>query len=252
MKFAVDIGNSTVAFALFDGKDKLLEFFKIKKDEIEEPYIAIDHIKAEIISRNIDANKIKNIYISSVVPSATKKISSILSLLASCPIDILKPGMSKLVDANSVSSELGSDIYANAVAARFKHPDKDLLVVDFGTATTITGVDKNGKILGVSIASGIFTSLNAISSKAELLNNIILEKPCLTLGKNTKESLVSGALFSAMGMLSVCIEKSRPLFSSSPFVLATGGASLLIKDECSLINEYSEYNTVLGIIKCFE
>ena len=252
MKLAIDIGNSTIAFGFFSNQDVLSSFFKIKKDEIEEPSIACDHIRAELGSKNIDTSQISNIYLSSVVPTITNKIVKMLKNFFDCKINILTLNTSKLVDSSTVSSELGCDIYANLVSSRSKHPDKDLLVVDFGTATTISGVDRNGKIIGVSITSGVFTSIAALCSKAELLSSVIIDKPVLRLGKTTEESLVSGALFSAIGLLEACYSRSLKEFSTKPFVLATGGAGLILHTLAPIINEYDEYNTVYGIIKCFE
>ena len=252
MKLAVDIGNSTIALGFLDDSGSVRDFFKIRKDEVEEQQMAFEHVNAELKSRSISCESVDMVCVSSVVPTVTEAFEGILRRFFGCPIRRLEPGMSSLVDCSGVSSELGGDIYANLVAARFKHPDRDLIVVDFGTATTIAGVRRDGRIVGVSISCGIHTSLNAICGKAELLGGVMLDSPVFSLGTNSKDALISGALFSALGMLQCCISYCSSSFHAKPYVVATGGASEYFRGRGGMIDEFDENNTVLGIVKSFE
>lgn len=252
MRIAIDIGNSTIAFGIFEKKENLKSFFKIKKDELDEGSIAFDHLKAELSFRKVDIEKVRALYISSVAPSVTKKLVKVLKKLFSCDIKILALCTSPLIDDKTVNPELGCDIYANAVAAKYKHPDRDIMLVDFGTASTIVAVDRKGCIRGVSIAAGFYTSLQAICNKAELLGSISADNAKAQLGNTTESAITSGAVFSAIGMVEAALKSATELFGTKPFVIATGGVSGLINANCDIIDEQDEYNTVLGVLKCLE
>ena len=137
----------------------------------------------------------------SVVPQLTETVKTALEQFLEKRVFLLtggtKTGLSILTD---YPTELGSDLVASAVGAKSVYAPPFLLV-DFGTATTICAVDKNGAFIGCAIAPGISLSGKALSDAAALLPDVAHRAPTRAIGKNTEESLRSGSIFGAAAMI---------------------------------------------------
>jgi len=140
------------------------------------------------------------IIIGSVVPQLTTIVSSALH-----KIHQLEP---VLVNRNTISevkhqsNQMGTDIYANLVAAHHLYPkDKKKLIIDFGTALTASCVNEDGQVQGVIIAPGIITSLNSLVQQTAQLPEIELVPPKKVLGNDTVSCMVSGMVYGYLGMV---------------------------------------------------
>ena len=144
------------------------------------------------------------------------------------------PGVRTGLDIRTdIASQLGADIVANAVAALSLAP-APLVFVDFGTATTLTGINAGGELCGVLICPGVRTSLDALSGAAAELPRIAVDGPKHLFGKNTVDSMTSGAVFGHAAMVDGLLDRVAAEWGLSELtVLATGSWADRIVPFCS-------------------
>jgi type III pantothenate kinase len=125
-------------------------------------------------------------------------------------------------------------------------------VVDFGTAITFDVISRNKEYLGGMILPGLATSLNALAEKTALLPRIGLEKPTKLIGRNTKQSMLSGIVFGFASLADDLTAKIKRQIGQSAKVIATGGHSALIKPYCSGFNAIDMDLTLKGLMMIYE
>jgi type III pantothenate kinase len=128
--------------------------------------------------------------------------------------------------------EVGSDRIANAIAAIHLHPNKNIVVIDFGTATTFDIISKEKEYLGGAIVPGIRISMEALESKTAKLPAVEIAVPENVIGKTTKESIQAGLFFGHIGTTNEIINRiSHEAFGGNkPFVIGTGGFANMFSD----------------------
>lgn len=160
----------------------------------------------------------------------------------------LKTGMPILMDN---PPEVGADRIANAVGA-YHRIRRELVVVDFGTATTFDCVSRKGEYIGGIIAPGLEISSEALFQSASKLPRVELEKPKSVIGKNTVESMQSGIVFGYSELVDGITRRIRGAMGGDPRVIATGGLAYLVAKESSEIDEVDEYLTLTGLRIIYE
>ena len=166
----VNIGNTNIRFGIFSGDECQTSWVINTK-----PYRTKDEFYSQFLlfyqTYQVKADEFQKIIIGSVVPQLTTVISSALK-----KIHGLEPVLVNRSTPSGVShksSQMGTDIYANLVAAHYLYPkDKKKIIIDFGTALTVSCVDENGETQGVIIAPGIITSLNSLVQQTAQLPEI--------------------------------------------------------------------------------
>lgn len=207
MLLAVDIGNTNINFGVFDGsEDSLVCTFAISSD-IKRTTDEFTLLIKQMIADRINNVCITNAVISSVVPSLSNKISAALNTICNnVPFIITtgtRTGFSIKIDAQT---QLGADIVSNAAAA-FNFAKPPFVVVDIGTATTITTVDPKGTLIGTVIAPGAAVSLKALYSSCALLTDVSFNAPENIIGKNSRDSIQSGSFYGHVYMIDGFINK---------------------------------------------
>ena len=147
---------------------------------------------------------------------------------------------------------MGADRIVNAVAAhdRFK---SDLIVVDFGTATTFDCVSAAGEYLGGAIAPGIMISCEALFQKASKLPRVeLFSRPKTVVAKDTISSMNAGIVYGFAGMVDGVVEAINRERGMRSKVLATGGLAVLIGEHASTIDEVDELLTLSGLRIIYE
>ena len=236
MILAIDIGNSSISVGLFDiTKDRLpcaVNDFKIKtKNYSSDEYSLI--IKDFLRDREINIDLITDSVISSVVPNLTDTLmSSAYSICSKKPF-LISSGIHtgfgiKIKNPN----QLGADIVSN-VAAAITIVDPPAVIVDMGTATTITVIDENKNVIGTIITPGIGVALEALNNSAAQLDDISLEPKCELIGRDTRSSICSGIINGNIYMIDGFIRNIKEelgLKNSEKKLglIATGGAANLI------------------------
>ena len=146
----------------------------------------------------------------------------------------LQPGVKTgLKIKTSHPNEVGSDLIASAIAGSEKFPNKNLMIIDFGTATTYTAVNKSKEFLGVVIQAGIRVSMEALQMNAAKLPPVRILKPDDALGKNTIQSIQSGLYYGQLGAIKEIIThmQNSVFKGETPVVIGTGGFSTLFENE---------------------
>lgn len=230
MLLTIDIGNTNITIGVYNS-DELIFDSRIATDRSKTPdQYAID-FKQIFALYNTPQNSFQGAAISSVVPELSSSISEAVEKITGCKPMILGPGiktgMNILIDN---PAQLGADLLAGCVGAVALYP-LPCLVVDLGTASKISVIDKNGSFCGCTITPGIGISLDALSARTSQLPNISLKTPKKAIGKNTIDSMQSGTVFGYAAMIDgLCEKLEEELGEKVMSTVATGGlAKDLIK-----------------------
>ena len=232
MILAIDIGNSHIVIGCIDNDNVLFtERISTNRGKTELEY-AID-IRLVLYLRNIAVDSIDGSIISSVVPpisnimkKAVEKVIGKEPLLIGPDVD---NGLTIRIDN---PAQLGSDLIVAAVAGIHEYPVPQV-IIDMGTATTLSAIDKNGDFLGGVIIPGMMVALNSLSGSTSQLPSISLEAPEHAIGTNTIDSMKSGTVLANACMLDGMVERIREeLGDAEATVIATGGLARYVIPHC--------------------
>jgi type III pantothenate kinase len=239
----IDIGNTDIVVAYYVD-DVIKHSFRIPSLAKEDHLFFHYRIASELFERGIRKEEIHLVVVSSVVPTLTPVIQRSFKEYRNLQFIQIEAGSHPAVSVNTDrKNELGTDIYCNAVAA-FLEFQTACIVVDFGTALTVTGIDSNGKIQGVAIAPGLKTALKSLFRNTAQLPEVSLEVPISALGKNTTTAIQSGILYGYEGLVKNLVEKFRNELGSESKVYITGGLSSIIPG-LSAIDAKTDINLTL-------
>jgi type III pantothenate kinase len=246
MLFAVDIGNSTIVLAINDG-NKWKEIWKIHTDTkktSDEYYLDLKEMSSSLGIGSLDIDKA---IISSVVPALTLVFGKVCFKLFGIKALIVDSKTVCGLDRSTIPEELGSDILCDLVAAHGLYPDCNATVLDFGTALTVSTVSPDGKVLGVAIAPGLITSVNALAGNTAQLPFIELKQPETVLGRNSIQSIRAGILFGFAGLVESLIKRTETEISAPVKVIATGGLCMTISPMISRLDHVDKNHTLNGL-----
>ncbi|MFT6331760.1 MAG: type III pantothenate kinase [Lentimonas sp.] len=229
MLLAIDIGNTNIVFGIFQ-EDKLLHKFRLETvfQKSEEDY-AVEIVEA-FLNQKIDCLKILKVVISSVVPNLTSIIEKAVHKFYSS--DVFTVGSNLKLKINNTlqnKQEVGFDRLLNSIAG-YKKFGGNLIIVDFGTATTFDIVGKDGEYLGGIIAPGVDLSIKALHEATAQLPKIQLKSQNNVIGKSTSEAMNSGIYFGYISLIEGLVEKIKVELGCDVKLILTGGLSNLFKD----------------------
>lgn len=227
MLLVIDIGNTDLVASVFS-KGKWQQNFRISsKQLLEKPETTssfIDYVQ-EIASQSQEIPSI----ISCVVPPLLDKIAEVIQSITRRNPIILGSSVYPFLELEVLNpSEIGTDLVANAYAAWRKY-EEACVVVDFGTALTFTSVSDQGSILGVAIAPGLRTAMQALFKQTAQLKEVPLELPDSVLGKGTTHAIQAGILWGYVGLVEKMLEKIQEEIGKECKSIATGGLSSVLK-----------------------
>ena len=231
MVLAVDIGNTNVVIGCFeDEKIIFTERLSTNREATVLEYIVT--IKTVLEMNNLMQADFEGAVISSVVPSVTQTVKEAvyrLILHDAMIVDAsLKTGLKICLDN---PKQLGNDRIADAVAAAQYYP-LPLIIVDMGTATTISVIDKNKNFLGGIIMPGLKVSLDSLVNRTSQLPTISLEAPDKVIGTNTIDCMKSGIIYGTASTLSGVISRIEKELGESCTVVSTGGLAHTVVPYC--------------------
>ncbi len=254
MLLVIDVGNTNVVFAVFDG-DKLKGQWRISTDarRTADEYgvwltQVLEHAK-------IATGNITGAVVASVVPQVlfdlrqlTKRYFNTDLMVIGDPRLKLKTGVGIKIDN---PAEVGADRLVNAFAAwsRYKCP---LIVVDFGTATTFDVVSSDGDYIGGVIAPGVNLSLDALQRAAAKLPNIAIAPPAKVIGTNTIGAMQSGIYYGYAGLVEGIVKQIQAEYKTKMLIIATGGLASLYAKACLSIEHVEPDLTIYGLKELFE
>lgn len=240
----INIGNSNIRFGLFNDDNCDVSWVINTK-----PYKTADELYVQTLmlyqTYKIEPQEIGKVIIGSVVPQLTKVMSAAIKKIHNTHPVIVDSSTPSAVQAKS--KQRGTDIYANLVAAHVMYPGKKKIVLDFGTALTASCISETGESLGVIIAPGIVTSLNALISQTAQLPEIELKKPKTVLGLDTVTCMQSGMVYGFLGMVEGFIDRINDEVQDECFVVATGGVSHVYKPLTDKIHVMDRLHTLKGL-----
>lgn len=234
MILTLDVGNSQIYGGVFDKNEKMkLSFRKNSKQGSSSDEVGL-FLRNVLRENGIAPEKVEQIAICSVVPDvvyslkgACKKYFDINPFLLQAGV---KTGL-KIKYRNPL--EVGADRIANSIAASQIYPDKNLIIIDLGTATTFCAVSKNKEYLGGSIASGLRLCMESLEAKTSKLPTVEILQMKEALGTTTVESIQSGLYYGHLGMMKELSQrlKNECFKEGKTFIIGTGGFSHLFEKE---------------------
>lgn len=247
MLLAIDIGNSNVVIGCLNENNETLKLFRMVTDlkKTEDEYAA--GMKTILEYNGLSCSDFEGAIICSVVPPLTQIFRTAVEKIVGCHALVVgtgvKTGLNVMIE-NPAS--LGSDIVAASVAAMADFP-LPVIVIDMGTATTITVVDKGNRFIGGAIVPGVALSMNALSAGTSLLQKVPIEPPKRCINTGTTESMQSGAVFGNAALLDGMIDRFEQEMGSKASVVATGGIAAKIVPHCTHTIVYDENLLLRGL-----
>lgn len=231
MILAIDIGNTNIVVGAMRGDTPLfVERLSTDSGKTDLEYAVSLRTVLDIHSLSTDG--FEGCIIASVVPPVTGTVSLALEkLLGQAPM-IVGPGLKTGLNIKIENpAQLGSDLVVDAVAGIAEYP-LPLLIIDMGTATTISAVDRRGTYLGGVITPGARVALDALSSHASQLPRISFEPPKKPIGTNTIECMKSGIVLGNASLLDGMLDRMEEELGEPATVIATGGLARFIIPYC--------------------
>lgn len=232
MILAIDIGNTNTVIGCCRD-DEILFVERLSTDSSRTVLEYAISIKNVLELYQIRPDDLKGSIISSVVPPLTNLFREAISkIIGKEPMVVgpgVKTGLNILMDN---PGQVGSDLIVNAVAALAEHP-VPLIIIDLGTATTISVVDSKKNYIGGMILPGIRVSLDSLVNRTSQLHRIGLEAPKRLIGKNTGECMKSGIIHGNAACIDGMIDRIEKELKTKATVIATGGLAGSIIPHCT-------------------
>ena len=247
MIICLDVGNTNIKYALFEG-DKFILSFRVATEHKKTS----DEYGGQLISilknNGVQPADIKGGIISSVVPPLDFTLERMCdTYLRIKPLIVgagLKTGMNLKVDN---AREVGADRVVNNVAAVKKY-GAPAIVIDFGTATTFNVIDEKSQFCGGVIAPGIKGSLDSLVNGTAKLPRVEIERPDKVIGTNTVTNMQSGIFYGFAGLVAYIVRKIKHEMKCDDVkTIATGGFSEIIANEISCIDYVDKLLTLEGL-----
>lgn len=231
MILAVDMGNTNIVIGCVDNERIYFEE-RLSTDKSKTVLEYVIGFKTVLEIYHINGTEIEGAIISSVVPPLTNVIkAAVEKIIGKTPL-IVGPGIKTGLNLHMDNPKtVGSDLIVDAVAgiAEYGAP---LIIIDMGTATTMSVVDKEKNYIGGAILPGLRLSMEALSSKASQLFNVSLDAPRQAIGKNTVDCMKSGIVLGNAACIDGMLDRMEEELGYSTTVIATGGLSHVVVPLC--------------------
>jgi type III pantothenate kinase len=233
MLFCLDVGNSELFGGVYEGHKLRATFRRMSGTRSSSDELGI-FFRAVLRENGIDPDAIDGAAICSVVPDVMHSLRNCFQKYFRLEPFLLQPGARtglKIRYRNPL--EVGADKIANAIGGVSRFPGKDLIIVDFGTATTLCAVNKDSEYLGGIITPGMQISMAALESWTARLTAVEIVKPAAVLGRSTVESIQSGLYYGALTTVrSLAAAITDEQFAGrKPVLIGTGGFGRMFEEE---------------------
>jgi len=251
MIFTLDIGNTNMKTALFDG-EKMVKYWRVSTNRTytsdEYGILLVNMFRNEGLSPEV----VEGIIISSVVPTINFTIEHMCQNYFHLTPMFIGPGVKTGINIKYENPrELGSDRIANAVAA-YEEYGAPCIFIDFGTATTFGVLGEGGAFLGGCICPGIKLSSEALVNNTAKLPRFELARPEHVIGRTTLTNLQSGMYYGYVGLVRNIVRKIKQELGTEAMVVATGGMAVMIAEESKVIDKLDGLLTLKGLRLIYE
>lgn len=253
MILCLDIGNTQIYGGLFKENEKLLQFRRTSTHKSSSDEYGI-FLRSVLRENGIEPVQLKGISVCSVVPDVLHSLKGALSKYFDAAPFILQTGAKTGLKIRYHNpQEVGSDRIANAIGAIGLYPNQNLIIVDFGTATTFCAVSKDKDYLGGVIIAGLRISMESLEERTAKLPSVEILEPQQTLGRSTVESIQSGLFFGHLGAAKeICAQLTRECFPEEPpIIIGTGGFSNLYTNY-DLFHRHENDLVLKGLLMAYE
>ncbi len=251
MILAVDIGNTNIMIGVIDSKktyfvERLtttigkttLEYAITLKSILEIYHIEPKHLEGAIVSSVVPP-------LNRTIVAAIQKITGITAKIVGSG---MKTGLNILMDN---PRSVGSDMIVNSIGALTEH-EPPLIIIEMGTATTMSVIDKNGRYIGGAILPGLRVSMDSLSSSTAQLPRISLDTPKKVIGKNTTDCMRSGIIYGNASMIDGMLTRIEDELGQPATIIATGGIAKVILPLCSHEIIYDGELLMKGLLTLYE
>ncbi len=250
MLLCLDIGNSQIYGGVYNGEELKTSFRRTSSIRASSDELGI-FFRSILRENEIDPSGIRMAAICTVVPDALHSLRNCFLKYFGFDPFILQPGVKtglKIRYRNPL--EVGSDKIANAIGAVSHYPGRNILIVDFGTATTICAVSRDKEYLGGVITPGIHISMSALESNTARLPTVEIVRPAEVLGKSTVESIQSGLYYGTLATVKMLVEQiTREHFDEDlPVIVGTGAYGRLFREQ-NVFDVFIPELSLLGLNK---
>lgn len=253
MLLCLDVGNTHVLGGVFDGSSLILRFRYATNligtaDQFGTFLVNILQVNQLALS------DIEAVAVSSVVPGCDYTIRHTVKQYFNVPLFNLRAGVKTGLNIKYRNpQEVGADLIAAGIGAVAAFPGKNLVIIDMGTATTVSAVTANKDYLGGAILPGMRLSMESLRSNTAKLMEVNIQEPQNIIGRTTRESIQSGLYYGQLGALREIVNQfKRQVFADQTVtVIGTGGFARLFSDQ-SLYDVFLPDLVLQGLYKAYE
>ena len=246
MILTVDIGNSNIVLGGIDG-DAICFEARLRTDATKTSDEYCIDLKMILEVYGIAKSDVEGAIIASVVPQVLNSMKTAIKKLTGKSALVVGPGLKTGLNIQIENpAQTGADLVVGCVAALREHK-APLIIVDMGTATTMTVVDKSGAMIGGCIMPGVKISMDALTERTALLPGLQLDQPKRVIGRNTIDCMRSGIMMGAACMIDGMIDRMEAELGYETTVIATGGIAKFVLPMCSKEIIYDKDLLVKGL-----
>ncbi|MGL1891143.1 MAG: type III pantothenate kinase [Spirochaetaceae bacterium] len=231
MILCIDAGNTQLFGGIYSGEKIILRFRKRTGEGSSSDEIGI-FLKNVLIANELDPKNVKQIAICSVVPDENHSLASACEKYFKLKPFFLRAGIKSGLQIKYKNPlELGADRIATSIGSIKRHPNKNLIIIDMGTATTFDIVTSNREHLGGAIIPGLRIAMDSLEQRTANLPKVEIIRPSAICGRSTVENIQSGLFYGAIGMLKEMVTRftDECFDGEKPVIIGTGGFSGLFK-----------------------
>jgi type III pantothenate kinase len=246
---AIDVGNTNIVMGVFDDERLIISWrLATRRDQTADELALL--VEGLFTQNRLDRSRIDAIVVGSVVPTLTGSVHAMAERnfgVKAVAVEAANSGMPILYEQ---PSEVGADRIVNSVAAYEawgRGAGRPMIVVDFGTATTLDAVSAKGEYLGGAICPGVQISADALFQRAARLPRIDVRKPARIVGRTTIGAMESGLFYGYVGMVEGLARRMSDELGGHVVCVATGGLASVIAPEIPMITHVDPDLTLRGL-----
>ena len=250
MILTIDIGNSNIVLGGVQDDEIVFEArLRTEVTKTSDQYCVDLKILLDVYG--VRPEDIEGCIISSVVPQVLNSFQTAIKKLTGKTSLVVGPGIKTGLDIRLENpGQTGADLVVADVAALREHKPP-LIVIDMGTATTISVLDQSGAHIGGCIIPGVKISLDALTNNTALLPGLQLDQPKRAIGRNTIDAMRSGIMMGTACMLDGMVERMEQELGSKTTVIATGGIAKFIVPLCKTPMIYDKNLLIKGLVALY-
>ena len=246
MILTIDIGNSNIVLGGVQ-EDTIVFEARLRTEATKTSDQYCVDLKILLDVYNVRTEDIEGCIISSVVPQVLNSFQTAIKKLTGKVSLVVGPGIKTGLDIRLENpGQTGADLVVADVAALREHKPP-LIVIDMGTATTMSVLDENGAHIGGCIIPGVRISMDALTERTALLPGLQLDQPKRAIGRNTVDAMRSGIMMGTASMLDGMVERMEQELGHKTTVIATGGIAKFIVPLCKTPMIYDKDLLIKGL-----